>query len=230
MRQWVLDAEHILDGSWAQAGEVVSNATVGERLDAWWQELAKQGTDGTLSELEQACLTKFLQILANLRPHLVSTMTGRTFHAPTMNWNAAFALSRCSIAASAAARTGTAMYCATDAASRMRPGGSKMRSINSNWSSVRPGSTVQAFANFDGRSPLPRVNNANAFASIISVSNTLSPLKLAGLLLLQRNFCPHGKSSAFITAVSDDITFSAASTLPVRASHTRYTVSFPFSG
>lgn len=71
MRQWVLDAEHILDGSWAQAGEVLSNATVGERLDAWRQELAKQGTDGTLSELEQACLTEFVQVLANLRPHWV---------------------------------------------------------------------------------------------------------------------------------------------------------------
>lgn len=71
MRQWVLDAEHILSGSWAQAGDVVSHATVGERLDAWRQELAKQGTDGTLSALEQACLTEFLQVLANLRSHLV---------------------------------------------------------------------------------------------------------------------------------------------------------------
>lgn len=71
MRQWVLDAEDILSGRWAQTRDVVSNATMGERLDAWRQELAKQGTDGTLSELEQACLTEFLQVLANLRPHLV---------------------------------------------------------------------------------------------------------------------------------------------------------------
>src|SRR5439155_15780893 len=71
MRQWVLDAEHILSGRWVQAGDVVSNATVGERLDAWRQELAKQGSDGTLSELEQACLAEFLQVLTNLRPHLV---------------------------------------------------------------------------------------------------------------------------------------------------------------
>jgi hypothetical protein len=56
----VLDAEHILDGSWAQAGEVVSNATVGGRLDAWRELLAKQLTDGTLSELEEVCLTQFL--------------------------------------------------------------------------------------------------------------------------------------------------------------------------
>jgi hypothetical protein len=57
--------------SWAQTGERGSKTTVGERLDAWRQELAKQGMDGTLSQLEQACLSEFLQVLANLRPHLV---------------------------------------------------------------------------------------------------------------------------------------------------------------
>ena len=71
MRQWVLDAEHLLSGRWVQAGDVMSNATVGERLDAWRHELAKQGTDGSLSELEQACLTEFLQVLSNQRTHLV---------------------------------------------------------------------------------------------------------------------------------------------------------------
>jgi hypothetical protein len=71
MHQWVLAAEHLLSGGWVQAGDVLSNASVGERLDAWRQELAKQGTDGTLSELEQVCLTEFLQVLSNQRTHLV---------------------------------------------------------------------------------------------------------------------------------------------------------------
>ena len=79
MRQWVLHAEHLLSGRWAQAGDVVSNASVGERLDAWRQELAKQATDGTLSELEQACLTEFLQVLTNLRPHLVQCYDRQDF-------------------------------------------------------------------------------------------------------------------------------------------------------
>ena len=79
MRQWVLDAEHLLSGRWAQAGDVVSNATVGERLDAWRQKLAKQATDGPLSELEQACLTEFLQVFANLRPHLVQCYDRQDF-------------------------------------------------------------------------------------------------------------------------------------------------------
>ena len=68
MRQWVLDAEHILDRSWAQADEVVTHATVGERLDAWRELLAEQVTDGRLSELERECLTEFLRVLTNEAP------------------------------------------------------------------------------------------------------------------------------------------------------------------
>jgi Transposase IS66 family len=79
MRQWVLDAEHILDGSWAQTGEVVSNETVGSRLDGWRHTLAQQLTDGTLSEGEQACLAEFLQVLSNLRPHLVQCYDQKDF-------------------------------------------------------------------------------------------------------------------------------------------------------
>ncbi len=68
---WVLEVEHILDESLAQEGEVVSNATVGSRLDSWREQMATRLTDGTLSELEQECLTECLQLLSNLRPHLV---------------------------------------------------------------------------------------------------------------------------------------------------------------
>jgi hypothetical protein len=71
MRQWVLDVEGILDGSWIQAGAVVSNAKVGRRLDTWRRHMSRHLTDGTLSELEQECLAVFLKQLTNLRPHLV---------------------------------------------------------------------------------------------------------------------------------------------------------------
>ena len=37
----------------------------------WRQQMSGQLTDGTLGELEQECLTQFLQQLSNLRPHLV---------------------------------------------------------------------------------------------------------------------------------------------------------------
>jgi len=79
MRQWVLDAEHILDGSWAQADAVISNAAVAGRLDTWRQTLAGQLSAGTLSELEQTCLTQFVQVFANLRPHLVQCYDHQDF-------------------------------------------------------------------------------------------------------------------------------------------------------
>ena len=47
MRQWVLDAEHILDGSWAADGEAVSNEQVAKRFDQWRMGLAEHLTDGT---------------------------------------------------------------------------------------------------------------------------------------------------------------------------------------
>src|SRR5438105_15885712 len=71
MHGWVLDVEHLLSGSWAQPGEVVSNATVGSRLDAWREQMTRLLADGTICELERECLTEFLQILSNLRPYLV---------------------------------------------------------------------------------------------------------------------------------------------------------------
>jgi hypothetical protein len=41
MRQWVLDAEHILNGSWAKRGERLSNQKVGRRFDRWRKQLAR---------------------------------------------------------------------------------------------------------------------------------------------------------------------------------------------
>jgi len=79
MRQWVLDAEHILDGSWAKPGERLSNEKVGRRLDHWRQTLAGCLSDGTLSPLEQECLEQFLQVLSNLRPYLIQCYDRKEF-------------------------------------------------------------------------------------------------------------------------------------------------------
>lgn len=79
MRQWVLDVEHILDGSWACGGAKVSNAKVGRRLDSWRKQMSRHLTDGTLCDLEQECLTQFLQQLSNLRPHLVQCYDQKGF-------------------------------------------------------------------------------------------------------------------------------------------------------
>ena len=68
---WLLEVEHLLDESLVPEGEVVSNATVGSRLDSWRERMATHLTDGSLSELERECLTELLQVLSNLRPYLV---------------------------------------------------------------------------------------------------------------------------------------------------------------
>jgi Transposase IS66 family len=79
MQGWVLSVENILDRSWAQPVEMVRNKAVGSRLDSWREQMAGQLTDGTLSQLEQECLTEFLQVLSNLRPHLVQCYNRKNF-------------------------------------------------------------------------------------------------------------------------------------------------------
>jgi hypothetical protein len=55
MRQWVLDAEHILSADSAQAGSEVSNARVGQQFDIWRQELRQQMMQDCLSQEHQQC-------------------------------------------------------------------------------------------------------------------------------------------------------------------------------
>jgi hypothetical protein len=76
---WLLEVEHLLDSSRAKAGEVVNNVTVGTHLDRWRERMNRQLTDGSLSQLEQECLTEFLQVLSNLRPHLVQCYDHQDF-------------------------------------------------------------------------------------------------------------------------------------------------------
>jgi hypothetical protein len=71
MHGWVLEVDHLLDGSWTEPGEVESLATVGRQMSAWREHMTRHLTDGTLSHLERECLTTFLQVLSNLRPYLV---------------------------------------------------------------------------------------------------------------------------------------------------------------
>ncbi len=79
MHGWVLEAEHLLDGSWAEPGEVVNNATVASRLDGWREQMATLQTVATLSQLERECLSQFLQVLSNLRPYLVQCYDRKDF-------------------------------------------------------------------------------------------------------------------------------------------------------
>lgn len=79
MRQWVLDAEHILAGSWAAEEEVVSNELIAKRFDQWRMGLAEHLTDGTLSSIDRECLEPFLQLFSNVRPYLIQCYDRQEF-------------------------------------------------------------------------------------------------------------------------------------------------------
>ncbi len=57
----------------------MSNLTVGTRLDRWRERMSGRLTDGSLSQFEQECLTEFLQVLSNLRSHLVQCYDRQDF-------------------------------------------------------------------------------------------------------------------------------------------------------
>ena len=79
LHTWLLEVEHLLDESLVPKGEVVSNETVGSRLDSWRERMRIQLMDGSLSELERECLAEFLQVLSNLRSHLVQCYDRQDF-------------------------------------------------------------------------------------------------------------------------------------------------------
>jgi hypothetical protein len=79
MRQWILDAEHILDGSWLVAGEVASHELIGQRFDHWRMALAEHLTDGTLSPTELECLEQVVQLFSNVRPYLIQCYDRQEF-------------------------------------------------------------------------------------------------------------------------------------------------------
>jgi hypothetical protein len=79
MRQWVLDAEHILSADFLREGSVVTNALVGRRFDVWRAKLARQVRQDGLSEEQRRCLQQVLQVLSNQRCHLIQCYDQQDF-------------------------------------------------------------------------------------------------------------------------------------------------------
>jgi hypothetical protein len=79
LHSWLLEVEHLLDESLVPEGEVVSNVTVGNRLDSWRERMSTHLTEGSLSELERECLSEFLHVLSNLRAYLVQCYDRQDF-------------------------------------------------------------------------------------------------------------------------------------------------------
>ena len=71
MRQWVLDAEYILGGKWAEIPEQgdndkktplkksLTNEEVGTRFDKFLQELEQKLTEEEIDQIECKCLKDF---------------------------------------------------------------------------------------------------------------------------------------------------------------------------
>lgn len=71
MRTWVLEAEHIFDGSWAKQPEEITNAEVGRRFDAYLARLSCFLAAEERTEDEKLRLGHLLKVLTHLRPGLV---------------------------------------------------------------------------------------------------------------------------------------------------------------
>lgn len=83
MRQWVIDAENILNGSWVEIPEesqddretlqkkLSTNKEVALRFDQFLEDLRREYEIGEMSQTERKCLEEFLRVLSNLRPHLI---------------------------------------------------------------------------------------------------------------------------------------------------------------
>jgi hypothetical protein len=71
MREWILQLEHILDGSWAENSAQISNAQVACRFDAWLKDLASFLQAEGRTQEEQLRLGHLLKVMSHLRPGLV---------------------------------------------------------------------------------------------------------------------------------------------------------------
>jgi hypothetical protein len=71
MREWVLGAEHILDGSWVQHPEELTNQAVGQRFDAYLERLLHFLQEEERTEDEKTRLGELFKVLNHLRPGLI---------------------------------------------------------------------------------------------------------------------------------------------------------------
>jgi hypothetical protein len=71
MREWLMRLEHILDGSWADSPEEISNAEVAGRFDEWLKDLTHFLQAEGRTQEEHLRLGHLLKVMSHLRPGLV---------------------------------------------------------------------------------------------------------------------------------------------------------------
>jgi hypothetical protein len=71
MREWVVEVEHIFDGSWASQAEEITNGEVARRFDAYLERLSCFVDAEERTEDEKMRLGHLFKVLTHLRPGLV---------------------------------------------------------------------------------------------------------------------------------------------------------------
>src|SRR6266536_1438500 len=71
MREWVFEAEHILDGSWAQRPEEITNQAVGQMFDTYLERLLHFLNVEEKTEDDKTRLGELFKVLNHLRPGLI---------------------------------------------------------------------------------------------------------------------------------------------------------------
>jgi hypothetical protein len=70
-REWVLEAEHLFDGSWASQAEEITNVEVGRRFDASLERLSCFVEAQERTEEETLRVGHLFNVFTHLRPGLV---------------------------------------------------------------------------------------------------------------------------------------------------------------
>lgn len=71
MHTWVVEAEAILDGSWAQHPEEITNQAIGQLFDAYLNRLFQFLNGEEIIEDEKVRLGELFRVLKHLRPGLI---------------------------------------------------------------------------------------------------------------------------------------------------------------
>jgi hypothetical protein len=71
MREWVLEVEHIFDGSWASQAEEITHVEVARRFDAYLERLSCFVDAQERTEDEKFRLGHLLKVFTHVRPGLV---------------------------------------------------------------------------------------------------------------------------------------------------------------
>src|SRR5437016_3815415 len=121
MREWVVEVEHIFDGSWTSQAEEITNAEVARRFDAYLERLSCFVDAQERTAEEKLRLGHLLKVLTHLRPGLVQCYDIEGF--PRTNNEMERTIPKCIIVASVVAKTGTRISYAMGAVSSIKNGG-----------------------------------------------------------------------------------------------------------